>query len=296
MSRGLAMFITFLVATGAALLVSVYLLGPNRLAFLLHEERHSAPFVMVNLLLPEHDADGAAIVGTMVDRLGGEVLWSATTDRVAVGTLNDAWPLIVLVTHPSRAQFVDQLGFRELRNFTGVDAGRLQRSAVLAATPQQHFEPGDATAFVLRAMIAADHAAVGVFDSEWLAQESRLARDHGGALMWHARLNPVATDAEHAFDYLLLFGFTDEHQRARWLDDTGRATIAALQSRLFRRDVLLLTAPAPGFVPPDIQVEPAPVDPLPPDETVPAVDTPTVPADDTPAEEAVEAPSAAPGS
>jgi hypothetical protein len=242
-NRASLSFAAFVLLLAAALLFMAWQLGPGQLAFLFHPERHTAPFVMVNLLVPVEGEDADAMLLEMLERLGGDPRWVATTERVVEGGNADFWPMIAFIEHPSRAHFTDQLGLREFRQLTGISRDRLVTSAVLAAELGQPLEPGAAQAFALRLMAAADPDAHADYDEQWFAQDASLLERHGGRVLWRARVDPLSVPDHARFDELMVLGFATVRERDRWLDDTGRATAAVLQSRLWRRNVVLAVAP-----------------------------------------------------
>jgi hypothetical protein len=239
-SRASFGFTAFVTVLAAGLLTVAWLLGPDKLAFLFDGERQTAPFVMVNL--GEAAEPPPELVSAMVERLGGDPLWSATTERVIDGGRNDEWPLIALIAHPSRAHFVDQLGLRGLGNLTGLAADRLERSAVLAATSEQTFAINGARAFAVRLVAGVDDLA-RVDAEQWRERETEVLAAHGGLVVWRARLRPLDVAREERFDQLTVFGFASVQGRDRWLEDPARATDMALQSRVFQRQIMLAVAP-----------------------------------------------------
>jgi hypothetical protein len=269
-SRASFWFIAFLVLLAGALLWVALLLGPNRLAFLFHGDRHGSPFVMVNLLDPVDGEDAAALLSATLERLGGEARWVVRTERVVEGSNADHWPLIAFIEHPSRAHFTDQLGLLELRAFTGIDPARLAASAVfdVQASPPTL---GDQRAYALRFTTAASEASGADYAARWLDDDAALLARYGGGIAWHARLNPLATPSAASFDYLTVMSFDSIRGRDLWLADATRATHKTLQARLWRRDVLLAVAPL-GIIDEADSWFDEPFEPEPPREREPSGD------------------------
>jgi antibiotic biosynthesis monooxygenase (ABM) superfamily enzyme len=128
----------------------------------------------------------------------------------------------------------DYRALRAARNAT------LERSAVLAATPEAPFANDGATAYAVRLLIAAHGDSMASYQAEWSDQDAAVLARHQGSIVWRARVDPIVVDSNQRFEAMLVYGFADTDQRDAWVDDPERATLQTLQRRLFSRDVLLL--------------------------------------------------------
>lgn len=225
-------------------------IGPNGIAFVLHDDRKTAPFVMVNLLDFEDAAaearyrDGYGVPAlAMIRAVGGDVLWEGRLDRVLKGRSRDRWPVIVLVSYPSRAAFIDLVTSSEYRALLDARSADLARTVVLAGTPRGPFEPGGAS-FAIRLVRGIDGDWRQVYDSTWQSEDAELLARHGGRVVWRAGLNPLIAEDEDAFDEAWLLAFDAPAGRSAWVDDRERRTVQSLEQRLWRRDVVLLVAGA----------------------------------------------------
>lgn len=250
LSRGLAGFLLFL---GLVLLVlggfAIYL-GPNGLAFVLHAERSTAPFVMVNLLdFDSRDAQRRYMEEygrptlEMIESLGGRVLWQAELVDVAAGRSTDHWPLVVFVEYPSRAAFIDLVTSSEYRDELDAREQSLARTALLAGTPRQAFDEGGAH-FALRLLHGSEDGWRRAYANEWRNEDIAIVEQHDGWLAWQASLNPLVAAEEDRFEELYLFAFSSDAGRRAWVDDLERHTTRSLEQRLFDRDVILLLDPS----------------------------------------------------
>ncbi|NJN52790.1 MAG: DUF1330 domain-containing protein, partial [Gammaproteobacteria bacterium] len=122
MSRGLTGFLIFLAMLVVLIGGAALYLGPNGLAFVLHDERKTAPFVMVDLLeFASQESQGAYAAGytrpmlEMVESVGGRALWHGRVVEVMGGAAADRWPFIELIEYPSRAAYIDMVTSAEYR-------------------------------------------------------------------------------------------------------------------------------------------------------------------------------------
>jgi uncharacterized protein (DUF1330 family) len=236
-----------LVAIGIAA-AAIYL-GPNGLAFVLHAERKSAPFVMVNLLdfepsgsvdryRAEYDEPNRA----MIQSVGGRVLWEGQFVDLISGTALDRWPYVVLTEYPSRAAYIDLVTSSEYRARLEVRDAALGRSALFAGTPRQDFEEGGQ--FFAMRLVQGNREEWRVrYRNDWWNEDVALLDAYAGRLVWRAKLNPlIATDPDR-FEEVFVFAFASAAARNDWATDAERRTLQSLEQRLLRRDVLLLLDP-----------------------------------------------------
>ncbi len=254
MSRGLAGFLLFLglvviVIGGAALY-----LGPNGLKFVLHDERKTAPFVMVNLLDFDSDdayqrylADYAQPTLTMVKSLGGRAVWEGRLTELVAGEAFDHWQHVILVEYPSRAAFIDMVTSSEYRARLDARAAALGRTAVLAGSPEMPFEEGGRF-LAVRLVQGASESWRERYAEEWWNEDAAILAVHGGRLVWHARLNPLVATEDEQFDAIFVFAFDTADGRSTWATDPERRTLRSLEQRMFRRDVLMLADTAHAAV------------------------------------------------
>jgi uncharacterized protein (DUF1330 family) len=269
MNRARVVFVTFVVLVVAAVAGLAAYLGPNGLAFVLHDERETAPFVMVNLL--DFDDTAAEIryrqgfadpaLG-LTQAIGGESLWEGRLESLVEGRLHDEWQLVSLVRYPSRAAFVDLVTSAEYRALLAGRDASLDRSAALAATPTTPFE-GAGSAFALRLVRGSADDWRERYDTEWQAEDTALLERHGGRVAWRAGISPLDAAPEFAFDEVWLYAFVDVAGRSAWADDIERRTVQSLERRLFARDVVLslrASGPAAREAPVDSESEAEEVD------------------------------------
>ena len=256
MNRGLFGFVAVVTLVFAAVVTLAVRLGPNGLAFVLHDERKTAPFVMVELL---DFADTAAeiryrqgfgdSVQALVETLGGHLLWEGRLDGVLEGRLQDEWPVVTLVQYPSRSVYVDLVTSSEYRELAGARDGALERSAALAGSPRAAFEAAGG-AFALRFVRGLDDGWRSRYDAEWQAEDATILERHGGHIAWRASLSPLEAEAPFEFDEVWLYAFADTGAREAWSEDIERRTVKSLEQRLFERDVVILLRPsAAGALP-----------------------------------------------
>ncbi len=244
-------FIAFLGVVALALGIAGFLLGPNILRFVFHTERRTEPVVIVNLLDFADPTQQAVYRRTferpamlLIDALGGRGIWTARADRVVSGDVFDGWPMLELVSYPSRSAFIELVTSSDYRALHGARAKTLKRSALFSATPGAGY---DATVNVqgtqaqaVRLLAGAHGDSIDRYDAKWLGEDASMLAQHGGKLIWRASLNPLVADAPQQFDAMLIYGFSDAAHRMAWVRDTERETLQTLQRRLFQRDVLLL--------------------------------------------------------
>jgi uncharacterized protein (DUF1330 family) len=104
----------------------------------------AGPVVMLNLLKFK-GGGGAGEYGrygetakSMVERLGGRVLYVGRCDQVLIGdeAAND-WDAIAVVEYPSRQAFIDMVSKPEYREAHGHREGGLARTVLIATAPQR---------------------------------------------------------------------------------------------------------------------------------------------------------------
>jgi len=251
-SPQLRWFLLFLVVLGALLIATAIFLGPNILGFVFHEERRTAPFVMVNLL-DFRDAgaierfrhgDRAPLMG-LIDGFGGRPLWTARLDRVVAGGEHDRWGAVALVEYPSRAAFVDMVTGGEYRAGSELRSATFERTALLAGTSRTPFVETPLALYALRFIQFSSGKGGDDFLGAWLPKEADLLQRHGAIIVWDARLNLLVGATEDEFDHVLLAGFPDEQSLREWVDDPERGTMSSLERRYVRRDVVLALHSAP---------------------------------------------------
>ena len=85
------------------------------------ESELETPVVMLNLLKFAERADGANGAGSgrdsyarygdrvrsMLESVGGRILWQGRADSVVIGGKNDEWDAVILVEYPSRKAFIE---------------------------------------------------------------------------------------------------------------------------------------------------------------------------------------------
>jgi uncharacterized protein (DUF1330 family) len=251
MNRGLIGFLTFLGVLVVGFGIAAYVLGPNVLAFVFHGDRRTEPVVIVNLVdfadtdraqAFTRDYETPAIA--LIAALGGREMWKASADAVVRGQLQDAWSSLDLVEYPSRAAFIELVTSSDYRALLGARDAAAKRTAMFAATPlepsQTTFDVGDTRAHAVRFLTGSHADSIATYDAKWSDQDAQMLARHGGALMWRARLAPLAAEREQHFDEVLIYGFPDTESRDAWVGDNERETLQTLERRLFRRDVLVL--------------------------------------------------------
>jgi uncharacterized protein (DUF1330 family) len=242
-------FLLFLAVLLLAFAVVGYVLGPNMLAFVFHDERRTAPVVMVDLLdfadtqaEQRHRDAYSKPARPMITALGGHLLWSARADEVVRGRTVDGWSWLMLTEYPSRSAVIELVTSSDYRALLSARHAALERFAVLAATPLTTFPDADsqAGAHAVRLLAGVRDDSIERYQTEWATQDEDLLGRHRGHVVWRARLDPFSGDAAQHFDVMLVYGFPDIAHRDAWVDDPARETLQALQRRLFLRDVLLL--------------------------------------------------------
>jgi uncharacterized protein (DUF1330 family) len=246
LNKGLLGFLIFLGLLAVGLGVVGYVLGPNVLAFIFHAERKSAPVVLVDLVA---FADPAAEQGyrrnyllparALIEAAGGKRLWSGHPGDVAAGGLSDAWSWLQLVEYPSRSAVIELVTSSDYRALAAAQDATTTRRALLAATPLQPFTKGGGKYCVVRFVaFDADDALAG-YEARWAAGDAAELAQFHGVIVWHATLNPLSADAGQRWDAVWIYAFPNAQRRSAWLDNPRRATQAALERHLFRRDVLI---------------------------------------------------------
>ena len=106
--------------------------------------KDDGPVVMLNLL-KFRSGGGAGEYGrygetatSMVERLGGRVLYIGRVDQVLIGNedAND-WDAIAVVEYPSRQAFIDMVSKPEYRQAHEHREGGLERTVLIATQPQR---------------------------------------------------------------------------------------------------------------------------------------------------------------
>jgi uncharacterized protein (DUF1330 family) len=251
LNRGLLGLVTIASVLAIALVGIAIWLGPNGLAFVLHDERKTAPFVMVDLLAfadesaeVRYRADFADPALALTRALGGELLWEGRLEGIVAGRARDEWPVVMLIRYPSRSAFIDLVTSSEYRALGDARSEAVVRTAVLAADPRREFEAAG-NAFVLRLVRGRRDGWRSKYESEWLAEDEGLLERHGGRVVWRAALSPLVAGAGEAFDEIWLYAFDEPAGRTAWSEDIERLTVQSLERRLFDRDVVLLLRAAP---------------------------------------------------
>jgi len=272
LSRASLLFFSFvgLIVLGLGALASY--LGPNGVAFVLHGERKTAPFVMINLLdyadaeHAAHDRERfAAPALAMVRTLGGELVWEGRLEGVLRGRSRDRWSLVSLVSYPSRAAYIDLVTSKEYRALKSGRSDDVLRSAMLVALPRRTLEPGG-DAFVARLVTGDKKDWRERYESQWRALDEKQLARFGGRVVWQAAVEPLVADERDSFDELWLYAFETTPRRAQWAENVERLTTASLEQPLFRRDVLLYLhgeaaqAPESGESPADAPAESPPAE------------------------------------
>ena len=255
-------------------------LGANGVAFLLHGERKTAPFVMIDLVdYPDaareaRDREQFAVPAlAMVRTLGGDRLWEGRLDGVLRGRSRDRWTGLSLVRYPSRAAYVDLVTSKEYRALKRARADNPTRNAMLVAVARRPLEPGG-SAFVARFVTGDKPDWLERYEAQWRAEDERLLARFGGRIVWQAQVTPLVADERDSFDELWLYAFDATPRRAQWAENVERLTTSSLEQPLFKRDVMLFLHhdddAAPAAPPPaDTAPEPAPTEtPTPSTETV----------------------------
>jgi uncharacterized protein (DUF1330 family) len=246
LNKGLLGFLIFIGLLAVGLGVVGYVLGPNVLAFIFHTERKSAPVVLVDLVA---FADSAAEqryrhsylrpAWALIEAAGGKRLWSGHLSDVAAGRLGDEWSWLQLVEYPSRSAVIELVTSTDYRALADAQDATTTRRALLAATPLQPFAQGSGRYCVVRFVAFDGQGTLAGFDASWASRDTAELAQFHGAVVWHAALNPLSADAGQRWDAIWVYAFPDATDRSAWLDNPRRATQAALERHLFRRDVLI---------------------------------------------------------
>lgn len=246
MSRGLTGFLLFLGLVVIGIAGAAAYLGPNGLTFVLHGERKTAPFVMVDLLdfasdadYQRYQSDYVAPALAIARSVGGRLVWQARLTDTVAGNATDRWPYIVFTEYPSRAAFIDMVTSAEYRALVPARDAALARSVMMAATPDGPMEEG-VEYLAFRLLQESDDGAHARYAQQWWDEDLALLAVNDGRAAFRASLNPLVADEDHQFGALYVFAFPTEAARQAWVDDPERSTLRALEQRLFARDVLLL--------------------------------------------------------
>jgi len=117
-----------------------------------------APVVMLNLLkfaerAAGDDGDGAKSgrdsytrygdrVRSMLEKVGGRILWQGRADSVVIGGDADDWDAVILVEYPSRKAFIDMTSSPKYEEVSKDRTAGLADSRLIAMT-QLYRETGD---------------------------------------------------------------------------------------------------------------------------------------------------------
>ncbi|HUO49090.1 MAG TPA: DUF1330 domain-containing protein [Acidimicrobiales bacterium] len=71
----------------------------------------------------------------MVRERGGHVVWMGKPEHVVIGEPSDEWDLVVLVSYPNRAAFLDMVANPDYRQAHKHRERGLERSALIACQP-----------------------------------------------------------------------------------------------------------------------------------------------------------------
>ena len=71
----------------------------------------------------------------MVEARGGHVVWMGKPEHVVIGDPSDEWDLVVLVSYPNRAAFLDMVANPDYRQAHEHRERGLERSALIACEP-----------------------------------------------------------------------------------------------------------------------------------------------------------------
>lgn len=116
-------------------------------------ERLTGEVVMLNLLKFRAKAESsgggtgaesysryAEVALRKVAERGGNVLWMGRPDSIVVGDeVTGDWDVVVLVSYPNRAAFLDMVADPEYQAGHGDREGGLERMALVAMTPGEGF-------------------------------------------------------------------------------------------------------------------------------------------------------------
>lgn len=107
----------------------------------------TGPVVMLNLLRfrAESSEDGGGSgrasygrygegVRSLLEKVGGRVLWQGRADSVVIGDDADAWDAVILVEYPSRAKFLEMVSQRDYREVSEHRTSALVDSRLIACT------------------------------------------------------------------------------------------------------------------------------------------------------------------
>lgn len=234
-SRSLRWFAIFCGTLVAGMGAFALYLGPNVLAFLFHEERATAPFVMVNFVdfgsadfgsadfdIEKHAARERYFDGysrpmlSLVAALGGSVVWQGAVKRVIEGRAEDHWDVLLMVRYPSRESFVSMMTSSEYRDLMSARSGALRRDVMVAATQLIEFPDTEQHASLMLLHRFIDEDARDRYHREYLPAQLESAKSMGGEVVWHALGNPLSADPEFAWNDVLILGFPTELQLSAW--------------------------------------------------------------------------------
>ena len=120
-------------------------LNPEAFAAFLERSRSDddGPVVMLNLLAMKPDGGFArymeygAAVAPILERIGGERLFTGTGSGALIGAGDHEWDLVVLVRYPSRAAFLEMIGSPDYQAIAHL------RTEALAASERHPLEAAD---------------------------------------------------------------------------------------------------------------------------------------------------------
>ena len=251
MSKGLRWFAIFCGMIVAAMVAVTLYLGPNVLSFLFHDERDTAPFVMIDFVeFDRVDGDNVAASDryrdqyrrpllSLVATLGGAVVWQGGIRRVIEGRPDDDWDALLMVRYPSREVFVDMVTSSAYRDLMAARSGAVRRQLVIAATPFVEFTDTRHAASLMLTHGFVDEEARVRYQEEHLAALIESAKKMGGEVVWHAMGNPLSADPKFAWTDVLILGFPTELQLSRWAHHPVWRSRQALARPLMERWALV---------------------------------------------------------
>ena len=217
-------FLLFLAALLGALVVAAFLLGPNVLGFVFHDERRTTPFVMVNLLEFRDDAaaerylnEASNEVLGLLEGFGGKRVWAARVEGAVEGKARDRWQEMALVEYPSRAAYVEMVTSSAFRKAGTVRDALLSRSALLVGTPRVSLAVRSEPLFAVRLIQFMAPADADIYLAEWLPKERQLLHDHEAEIVWDARLDALVGDRDDWFEHVILAAFANDTARNTWV-------------------------------------------------------------------------------
>lgn len=99
------------------------------------------PIVMLNLLRfkPDggralYDQYGAAVIGTFLPQVGGEIVYAGDGHPALVAESGQAWDAVILVRYPSRAAFLTMVSDPEYQKVTHLRTEALEEAVLQPTT------------------------------------------------------------------------------------------------------------------------------------------------------------------